>query len=250
MPAVIDSNRSELDIDMLETLHRLFDYDAWANREALAALRRAAATPARSLKLLAHVIGAQLLWLARLRGESASVVGWPEMTIQECEAGIGQLQRLWMSYLGEQTAESLSNPVAYTNSQGESFTSAVEDIHRAYSSSSREPRRAEERAVQGARRRHIGGTICRRRATQQCDAGPPPPVLAAAVPPGPLGCWRRGAVYFVARPRRYSPPGHRPAPSGRGGRPSASLRETPSRGPSRVGARPPAPATRPRELLK
>jgi len=60
-------------------LRRLFHYNRWANREALASVRSAAPPPARSLKLLGHVVGAEVLWHARLTSQSSPLAVWPDL---------------------------------------------------------------------------------------------------------------------------------------------------------------------------
>lgn len=112
----------------LEHLRRLFAYDDWANREALRALRAAEPPPARSQKLLAHILAAELLWWGRLVEDDEPVVVWPELSLEECEARLGQLSGLWQSYLGALDARQLSRSVAYINSKGEPWESVVEDV--------------------------------------------------------------------------------------------------------------------------
>ena len=50
----------------VEYFTRLFTYDSWANHEVLTALRSSNEPPARALKLIAHILAAERLWLARL----------------------------------------------------------------------------------------------------------------------------------------------------------------------------------------
>ena len=115
-------------MDFLEHLHRLFAYDEWANRETLRVLRAAEPPPARSLKLLAHIVGAGELWLARLLGEKRAVEVWPALTPEQCEARLVELARRWRGYLEDLNTEKLPVRVAYVNSKGESWESAVEDV--------------------------------------------------------------------------------------------------------------------------
>jgi len=57
---------------MTQLLDRLLRYDVWANRETLQSLRQGA-PPARSLRWMAHIIGAEFLWLDRIDGRPASL---------------------------------------------------------------------------------------------------------------------------------------------------------------------------------
>ncbi len=107
-------------------LLRLLQYDGWANREILGSLETAAPPP-RSLQWMAHIVGAECLWLARLRGEPAPLPVWPELGIDECGEHLAELYRRWPEYLHDHR-NALGEQVSYTNSKGESWTSTVEDI--------------------------------------------------------------------------------------------------------------------------
>ncbi len=115
-------------MDLLNHLHRSFAYDHWANREALASLRSAGAPPPRALKLLAHILGAEHLWLGRLKRDGKAVVVWPQHSLEECAAQIAELRGLWQEYLEPLTPELLSTPISYVNSKGEPWTNSVADI--------------------------------------------------------------------------------------------------------------------------
>jgi len=115
-------------VDIRDYLHRLLAYDDWANREVLCALRNAANPPARSLKLIAHVLSAEGLWLARINQEKASLPVWPELTLAQCEAEANKLGISWRSYLEGCKESGLSRQINYVNSKGESWTSQIDDI--------------------------------------------------------------------------------------------------------------------------
>jgi uncharacterized damage-inducible protein DinB len=115
-------------VDILDYLHRLFAYDDWANREVLAALRSAVNPLARSLKLIAHILSAEGLWLARLNQQKAALPVWPELTLAQCEAEANKLGISWSSYLDDCEESGLSRQIKYVNSKGESWTSQVDDI--------------------------------------------------------------------------------------------------------------------------
>ena len=115
-------------MDIVDYLHRLFAYDDWANREVLTALRNAPNPPARSLKLIAHILSAEGLWLARINQEKPSLPVWPELTLVECDAQAEKLGVAWRSYLEECQEPGLARLIKYVNSKGESWTSQVDDI--------------------------------------------------------------------------------------------------------------------------
>jgi len=107
---------------------RLFDYDAWANREVLAGLRVAPAAPARPLKFIAHILSSERLWLERLEGQKQSLPVWPEFAVEECENQAAELPRLWKNYLTASSEAKLAESVNYQNSKGENWNSRKDDI--------------------------------------------------------------------------------------------------------------------------
>lgn len=109
---------------MIELLQRMLRYDRWANREALRSLRQGT-PPARSLRWLGHIIGAELLWLSRMDGKQSPLPVWPELSLEQCD---NLLQDLGRRLPGDLTEDSPARQVRYTNSKGEPWTSTVEEI--------------------------------------------------------------------------------------------------------------------------
>jgi uncharacterized damage-inducible protein DinB len=108
-------------------LNRLLRYDIWANGETLDSLRQGP-PPARSLKWMGHIVGAEYLWLARLRQEPAPLPVWPDLPVEQCAARLGELSGMWHDYLADADSGRAPERVTYTNSKGEEWTSVVEDI--------------------------------------------------------------------------------------------------------------------------
>ena len=75
-----------------------------------------------------HIIGAELLWLARMDGTAASLPVWPDLSVEECEAHLAELTGRLVETLSSMSPETLSRPVSYTNSKGEPWSSTVEEI--------------------------------------------------------------------------------------------------------------------------
>lgn len=112
---------------MIAYLHRLFTYDDWANREVLTWLR-AWKGPTRSIKLLAHIVSAERLWLERLRQQTQTYPVWPEFNLETCGLEIKNLRAFWKDYLDHTGEDGLSSPVTYKNTKGESWSNSKQDI--------------------------------------------------------------------------------------------------------------------------
>ena len=110
---------------MSQHLSRLLQYDAWANRETVESLRDR--PPERSLRWMAHIVGAEYLWLARVEGRSAPLAVWPDLGVGACREKVAALARLWPEFL-EVHRNSLGEVVSYTNTKGEAWTNTVEEI--------------------------------------------------------------------------------------------------------------------------
>jgi uncharacterized damage-inducible protein DinB len=106
---------------------RLLRYDVWANRETLESLRQEP-TPPKSLAWMGHIVGAECLWLARLRNETSPLPVWPELTLDQCAERLHEVEHGWKEYLAGISSSELNSSVAYTNSKGERWSSTVDDI--------------------------------------------------------------------------------------------------------------------------
>lgn len=107
---------------------RLFRYDRRANQDALENLRQTEHPPATAMGLLAHIIGAEWLWLDRLHSRPASIAVWPSLSVGECENHLRRLAVAWDEYLATLVDDQRTKDITYVNSKGESWHSSVEDI--------------------------------------------------------------------------------------------------------------------------
>ena len=115
-------------MELRDHLRRLLEWDAWANREAVASLRAADPPPPKALRFMAHVVAAERLWLGRLRQAPAPVVVWPAHGLDACAEEAGAMAQAWRSFLDDPHAADLGRAVAYRNSKGEPWTSRVVDV--------------------------------------------------------------------------------------------------------------------------
>jgi len=109
---------------MRDHFRRLFAHAAWANGRALAAVR---ATPgaADGLRLLAHLLAAEHVWLSRLRGTPASHPVWPALTADECAALLAENRDGYAALLAD---ADLAGSVRYRTTKGVEYETAVTDI--------------------------------------------------------------------------------------------------------------------------
>lgn len=113
---------------VLENVQRQFEYEFWADREELRALSRLAEAPAPAIRLLGHVLGAQVQWLDRLLSRPPRVAVWPELSLGEYGAELQKSEAGWRSYLGGLSEHDLASRCSYKNSKGEVWENRVLDI--------------------------------------------------------------------------------------------------------------------------
>ena len=115
-------------MDLLHHFRKQFEYDEWANREVVAAIRVSGAVPSPSvLKRLGHLIGAEKLWLARVKLQSSPAV-WPNFSLEQCEQEMATVAKGWHDELRIITPQQLEDKITYVNSKGEPWTNLLSDV--------------------------------------------------------------------------------------------------------------------------
>jgi uncharacterized damage-inducible protein DinB len=114
-------------MSLLEHFRRQFEYEFWANAEVLRVLAGLSDLPA-STRLLAHIVAAQHLWLARLLNIPPRLAVWPDLTLAECATELREGEMAWRSYLDRLSDGDLSGYRSYTNSKGEAWENSVADL--------------------------------------------------------------------------------------------------------------------------
>jgi uncharacterized damage-inducible protein DinB len=114
-------------MDVRDHFARVFRHDAWAQAEVARHLR-AAGSPPDGVRLLAHIVGAEWLWLERMGHEPRGLGVWPTLDQDGCEAQLGPLAGALLRLARTLDDDALAREVRYVNSQGRAFTSRVHDI--------------------------------------------------------------------------------------------------------------------------
>jgi uncharacterized damage-inducible protein DinB len=115
---------------MVEHLFRLFDHLEWADRCILASLGQSPAPPPKALALLAHLAGAERIWLCRVRGEDSSRFPvWPSgLTLTQCAELLEANHTGFHAFLLSVGVAELSVRVPYKTSKGQPMETGLEDI--------------------------------------------------------------------------------------------------------------------------
>lgn len=114
---------------MVDAIQRLFAHAAWADDLVQRALEAAGdRAPSRAVELYAHVLGAELVWLARLEGSAADTAVWPEATPGHLAPLARSCRERYASLLAGLDEAGAAREVRYVNSAGRAFTSRVDDI--------------------------------------------------------------------------------------------------------------------------
>lgn len=113
-------------MDRYEHIVRLLEYDDWANREVLGVLQ---AHPSNEgVRLFAHLVAAQILWVDRVAHRPVSCPVWPEWSIEECGVRLDVLRSSWRSLLRGLDTRALDTEISYVTSKGQHYKSRIGDI--------------------------------------------------------------------------------------------------------------------------
>ena len=113
---------------MLDYLEKLLAHLSWADTAVVKALESTPEPAEGWLELYSHVLGAEHVWLARLKGQTPSIPVWPQLSLPECRRVMEDNHRQLVDYLAALKPSDRGRDIRYTNSAGQDFTSTVEDI--------------------------------------------------------------------------------------------------------------------------
>ena len=107
---------------------QLFGYDHFANQLIMESIIKAN-SPEKPVQLMAHLLAAQQVWLARCKSEPAPGIAlWPDWGTYKLELLIDENNYAWINYLESLVPEDLNKMISYKNSRGDSFENTLIDI--------------------------------------------------------------------------------------------------------------------------
>ncbi len=115
-------------MNRIETVRSLWEHVYWADALAFEALAAGGFSAVEAFRELAHVVGTEETWLARLEARPPRAPVWPEPSPGGTKALLDETHDAYRAYLAGLEEEDLATPVSYTNSAGERFTNTRGDI--------------------------------------------------------------------------------------------------------------------------
>lgn len=111
---------------MKEQFLRMFLYDYNINLQILHTILNSGNNK-KVLSLMAHLLGAQQVWLQRCKRETGGVI-WPEWEPEEIALAIEENFVQWKLFIESLQAGDFEKMIDYKNSIGESFSNRLADI--------------------------------------------------------------------------------------------------------------------------
>lgn len=114
---------------MKKRLLHLYKYNRWANERILELFNKQPDLPEKSVKLYAHLLSSERVWLLRLRGEDTSQIGiWPEINRKDWGKFSNENFEAYYEYIENLPEKNLESHITYRNSKGLEFKAVILDI--------------------------------------------------------------------------------------------------------------------------
>lgn len=111
------------------TLTHLFQHMAWADTEIISALEKSNENTEDSVKLLAHIIAAEHIWLSRILSRNlGDFTPWKKLSLQECKDLADTNRQGYLSLAAQTTDLQLNNLITYKTTKGDEYHSRLGDI--------------------------------------------------------------------------------------------------------------------------
>ena len=113
---------------MKEYFIRLFEYDRYTSRLMLELIAQVG-YPEKPVKLMAHMLGAQQIWLSRCKALPPPTDGvWPDWPASSLSEILTKNSEEWLGFLNGLQPGDFDKIIAYKNSRGDAFENRLADI--------------------------------------------------------------------------------------------------------------------------
>jgi uncharacterized damage-inducible protein DinB len=109
-------------------IERMLRAMSWADQKTLEALIEHPHAQGEALPLLAHLLAAEHIWLARLRSQETTQPVWPQLEMNECKRLADDNAAGYATYVGSLGESALDVAIRYRNTKGEEFVNSAIDI--------------------------------------------------------------------------------------------------------------------------
>jgi len=107
---------------------RLFEYDRYVGQIMLETMVKAD-NPEKSVKLMAHMMAAQQVWINRCKGLPAFAgVLWPDWPADALGPMIDENAQQWIDFLSAQNPEDFDRVISYKDTRGNEWENKLTDI--------------------------------------------------------------------------------------------------------------------------
>lgn len=107
---------------------KLLGFNHWANELYLETFSNNVSTPDNCLKMMSHIIGAEVIWLQRINAKAINLSAFEPKTAEVLIAMNKDLTEKWMQKIAEIKEKSDIMNFNYKNLEGLDFSSTFEDI--------------------------------------------------------------------------------------------------------------------------
>ncbi len=108
---------------------RLMRHAVWADARTGASLASFTAPPADAVRLFAHVIAAERIYLARMRGDDPFPQDfWPDHSLAHAAIEAGESGHALTDFVNARSEDELRRQVRYRNSKGEPYETPIHEM--------------------------------------------------------------------------------------------------------------------------
>jgi uncharacterized damage-inducible protein DinB len=124
----LDERKFDAD-DMKAHWQHLMQHAAWANRRILDSFQRIKPVEPQLLRLFAHVLTTERIYLERMRGLDPWPQNfWMDLTLEQCAERLIENQFAYKKFFTELAESDLDVAVRYRNSKGMEFQTPIKDL--------------------------------------------------------------------------------------------------------------------------